>query len=215
MSSGCWRRQPREAQNSDSLKMSCCSVTIRDCQRAWSHLAQHPRGLQLLLEVQVDQAPMRRLELARRAAASSGSAVQRVRRRPSRRRCQEPQRRRPTARCRRRDGAQRRQTNTCSRGGITAPPLQRTPLHAGHSRDAGYTPCSRSSQYSKYRASGSIGAPAAIASTIDDAEPVQPLVGVRLRRPLVDQLGEVPDVPERRRAGRCADSGDCAAARRS
>ena len=29
MSSGCCRRQPREAQNSESLKMSCCSVTIR------------------------------------------------------------------------------------------------------------------------------------------------------------------------------------------
>ena len=30
-----------------------------------------------------------------------------------------------------------------------------------------YTPCSRSSQYSKYRASGSIGTPAATASTIE------------------------------------------------
>ena len=85
MSSGCCSRQPREAQNSDSLKMSCCSVTIRsdvtagpvhvdlgtDCRR-WhyrsaSHLAQHPRRLQLLLEVQVDQPPVHGFELARRA----------------------------------------------------------------------------------------------------------------------------------------------------
>src|SRR5258706_14967230 len=35
MSSGCWRRQPRVAQNSDSLKISCCSVT-RSSNYSWS-----------------------------------------------------------------------------------------------------------------------------------------------------------------------------------
>ena len=77
--------------------------------------------------------------------------------------------------------------------------VERSP-QPGHDVSDGYTPCSRSSQNSKYRASGSTGAPAASASVIDDAEPVQPLVGVRLGRPLVDQLREVSDMPERVRS---------------
>src|SRR5687767_8279139 len=58
MSRGCWSRQPRVAQNSDSLNMSCCSVT-RSCNYICSaQLAQDTGRLQLLVQVQVDQAPV-------------------------------------------------------------------------------------------------------------------------------------------------------------
>ena len=53
---------------------------------------------------------------------------------------------------------------------------------------------------------------------IDDrrTQPVEPLVGLRLGRPLVDQLGEVADVPERPAAiARHAGQAATAAARRS
>src|SRR3954466_4810321 len=69
MSRGCWRRQPRVAQNSESLKISCCNVTRSQdyIVRASSKLAQDPGGFQLLFEMVVDEAPMRRLEFPRRA----------------------------------------------------------------------------------------------------------------------------------------------------
>ena len=51
----------------------------------------------------------------------------------------------------------------------------------------------------------STGAPAASASIDRRAQPIQPLVGVRLRRPLVDQLGEIADVPERLRTADMPD----------
>ena len=143
----------------------------------------------------MNQPPVRRLELAR-ARASSASRVQRL----GAGRAGAPQKPErvgddvvppPTA-------AQRRQTYMCSRAGIIAPPSSGPP-HSGHADSGGYTPCSRSSQNSKYRASRSVGAPSG--KRVDDRrpEPVEPLVGVRLGRPLVDQLGEVPDVAERRR----------------
>src|SRR6188768_74256 len=64
-------------------------------------------------------------------------------------------------------GAQVRHRNTSSRGGIDAPSVRPSP-QPGHCRIDGYTPCRRNSQYSKYRASASTGAPMAMASMIDD-----------------------------------------------
>src|SRR3954447_20793776 len=56
MSRGCWRRQPRVAQNSESLKISCCKVTRSADFITSADLAQHPGRFQLLFQVDLQQA---------------------------------------------------------------------------------------------------------------------------------------------------------------
>ena len=209
MSSGCCSRQPRDAQNSDSLKISCCSVTMRTDSAGVAHLAQHPRRFQLLLQVQVDQPPVRRLELARRrrrAAATRPAAPARADPAAARnciasgrqlgaaaRRRAAPAHEHVLARRHHRPGAQR------------PPRSRRTP--APDRRPAAAAASTRSTAPAVDRRAGG--------DRVDHrrAQPEQPLVGVRLRRPLVDQLGEVADVPER--LARSTPTAATAPARRS
>ena len=90
-----------------------------------SHLAQHPRGLQLLLEMHADQPPMHGLELARRRASSgiASSASRRARRGARRNRSASTDTRPPP-------GAQRRHSDTSlarrhHRAAVERPPQPR------------------------------------------------------------------------------------------
>jgi hypothetical protein len=74
-----------------------------------------------------------------------------------------------------------------------------TPSHRPRAfpRASGYTPCRRSSQYLEIARQRFHRRPRIQRVEHRGAQPVEPVVGIGLLRPFVEQFGEVAQIPER------------------
>ena len=190
-------RGPELREREDEILKRHGSWIALDALRMPAQFPQHAGRLQVLLEVRRDQRPVHRLQFAqrprrRRPAARAGRgrpAPTPAGTTPPRPTATRPACRRPRARRAAVDavaGHQHRRVAAPAR----APPARRQASSTGR-RPAAAAASTRST------GRAARPAPAASASTTRAAEPVEALVGVALERALVDQLREVPGVPQR------------------